>query len=41
MRIPYDVENNLRNDKKLEIMWQTSKNKVFTHIMDVQYCVSG
>jgi hypothetical protein len=41
MRIPFNIASDLRKNKTMEIMWQTSDSKVFTHIMDFQYCVAG
>jgi alpha-mannosidase II/lysosomal alpha-mannosidase len=39
MRMPRELQNEMRKKKHLEIMWQTTSGKIFTHIMDLQYCV--
>jgi hypothetical protein len=39
-RIPHELNDQMRNNKQLEIMWNLSDgSRVFNHIMDISYCI--
>jgi len=40
MRIPYNVQEQMRKDKKMAFMWKLSdESTMYSNIMDYQYCV--